>query len=76
MKEKPLEELRAFETDHKWVNDNLETLLRKYADQWIGVKNGQIIASAPELESLISKLDDPAYTCVEFITSEPLEMVL
>ena len=69
-------ELLAFEGDHVWVNENLETLLGQYADQWIAVKNGQVIASDPDLSGLLSKLPDPAHTCVEFITHEPLEMVL
>lgn len=68
--------LLSFEADHIWVNKNRETLLEQYADQWIGVKNGQVIASDPDLEGLLSKLPDPAHTCVEFITREPLEMVL
>jgi hypothetical protein len=69
-------ELLAFEADHVWVNENLGMLLEQYADQWIAVKNGQVIASDLELAGLLSKLPDPAYTCVEFITREPLEMVL
>lgn len=66
----------AFEADHVWVNENQETLLGQYADQWIAVEKGQVIASDPELVGLLSKLPDPAHTCVEFITHEPLEMVL
>jgi len=69
-------ELLAFESDHAWVNENLETLLGQYADQWIAVKNAQVVASDPDLSGLLSKLPDPAHTCVEFITREPLEMVL
>jgi hypothetical protein len=69
-------ELLAFEADHAWVNENLKTLLEEYSDQWIGVKNGQVIDSDPDLAGLLSKLTDPAHTCVEFITREPLEMVL
>ena len=68
--------LLAFEADHTWVNRNMETLQEQYADQWIAVKDGQVIASDPDLECLLSKLPDPAHTCVEFITREPLEMVL
>ncbi|KKL87164.1 hypothetical protein LCGC14_1937470, partial [marine sediment metagenome] len=45
-------------------------------DQWIGVKDCQVVTSDPELEGLLSKLPDPAHTCVEFITREPIEMVL
>lgn len=76
MKEQLTNELLAFEADHLWVNENLGTLLEQYPDQWIAVKNGQVIASDPDLEGLLSKLPDPAHTCVEFITREPLEMVL
>lgn len=76
MKEKLTEELLAFEADHVWIHDNLETLLEHYYDQWIAVKNGQVIASDPDLTGLISKLSDPPHTCVEFITRERIEMVL
>lgn len=76
MREQLTKELLAFEADHTWVNENLEALLAQYADQWIAVKNGQVIASDSDLAGLLSKLPDPAYTCVEFITREPLEMVL
>lgn len=68
--------LLSFEADHIWINDNLDTLLNQYADQWIAVKNRQVIASDPDLEGLLSKLPDPAHTCIEFITHEPLEMIL
>ncbi|MFQ6120687.1 MAG: DUF5678 domain-containing protein [Methanosarcinales archaeon] len=76
MKHQQRLELLAFEEDHKWVNEHLDALLDKYADQWIAVKNGEVIVSAPDLTTLLSKLPDPAHTCVEFITCEPLEMVL
>ena len=69
-------ELLAFEADHVWINENLKTLLEQYAEQWIAVKDSKVIASDPELAGLLSKLADPAHTCVEFITSESLEMVL
>lgn len=76
MKEQLTDELLAFEADHVWINQNLEALLGQYADQWVGVKNGQVIASDPELAGLLSKLPNPAHTCVEFVTREPIEMVL
>jgi hypothetical protein len=68
--------LLAFEADHVWVSENLPRLLAQYADQWIAVKHAQVVASDPELSGLLSKLLDPAHTCVEFTTSKPLEMVL
>ncbi len=76
MKEQLSDELLEFEADHVWLNENLEALLERYTDQWIGVRNRQVVTSDPELEGLLSKLSDPAHTCVEFITREPIEMVL
>ncbi len=76
MNEQLTNRLLAFEADYVWINENLETLLEQYAEQWIAVENGQVIASDPELTGLLPKLPDPAHTCVEFITREPLEMVL
>jgi len=76
MKEQLTNNLLAFAADHAWVNENRQALLQQYAEQWIGVKNGQVIASDPDLAGLLTKLPDPAYICVEFVTREPLEMVL
>lgn len=76
MKNQLTNDLLAFEADHVWINENLETLLEQYADQWIAVKDGKLIASDPDLGGLLKKLPNPARTCVEFITREPLEMVL
>jgi transcriptional regulator with XRE-family HTH domain len=70
------DELLVFEGDHAWINENKKRLGEQYPEQWIGVKNCTVIASAPEFEALLSKLSDPAHTCVEFITRESLEMVL
>lgn len=69
-------ELRAFEADHAWISTHLDMLLNQYPDQWIAVKHGLVMATAPDFSDLLSKLPEPALTCVEFITREPLEMVL
>jgi hypothetical protein len=76
MNNKLTDELLAFESDHIWVNENRERLLKQYADQWIAVRNRQVIDSDPEFVALISRLADSTHICVEFITSESLEMVL
>ena len=76
MKNQLTDELLAFEADHVWISENLKTLLEQYAEQWIAVKDGKVIASDSDLTGLLSKLSDPAHTCIEFITCEPLEMVL
>ena len=76
MKSQLTNELPAFEADHVWVSENLQMLLEQYPEQWIAVKDGKVIASDSDLARLLSKLSNPAHTCVEFITHEPLEMVL
>lgn len=68
--------LLSFEADHVWLHENREKLLEQFADQWIAVKDRQVLASDPELDKLLTKLPDAAHTCVEFITREPMEMVL
>jgi len=76
MKENVLQEMVAFETDQQWISENWTVLLEQYAEQWIAVKNGKVIASDPEFHGLLSKVADPAHTCIEFVTREPLEMIL
>jgi hypothetical protein len=76
MKANLQEQVLQFQADHAWVDQHWEMLLARYPDQWIAVRNGQVIASDPELEGLLTSMPDPAHTCVEFISSEPIEMVL
>ena len=76
MREQLTDELLASEADYLWINENMDVLLEKYLNQWIAVKSGQVIANDPNLDELIFKLPDPAHICVEFITNEPLGMIL
>jgi hypothetical protein len=76
MNEQVIEELRAFEADQVWISDHIESLLSQCADQWIAVRDGQVLASDPVLAVLQRKLPDPAHTCIEFVTRESLEMIL
>jgi hypothetical protein len=76
MDEQLIQQLREFEADHVWINENLKSLLESHAEQWIAVKNGRVIVSDPDLDGLLSRLADPAHTCIGFISREPLEMVL
>lgn len=68
--------LKAFEADHVWIIENWQSLLKKYEGRWIAVKNKRVIADHSHFNALLSKLDDPASTCIQFITREPLEMIL
>jgi hypothetical protein len=68
--------LASFEADHVWAAENRETLVQQYPDQWVAVKDHRVIAFDPDLGALLAKLADPSQTCVEFVTREPMEMVL
>jgi hypothetical protein len=70
------EELRRFAEGHVWVYENREKLLEQYAEQWVAVKNAQVIGSSSDLDDLLLKIPDHAHTCIEFVTREHLEMIL
>ena len=38
MAEQLTKEILAFESDYIWVHENFEVLVKKYAEQWIAVK--------------------------------------
>lgn len=76
MSDRLTKEILAFEKDHIWVHKNFEALFEKYAEQWIAVKDHQVIANDIDLFALRNKLPDPTHTCIEFITRERLEMIL
>ncbi|TSC62325.1 MAG: hypothetical protein G01um101448_293 [Parcubacteria group bacterium Gr01-1014_48] len=58
---------KAYEEDIVWIDNNWDELCKAYADQWIAVIDGKVIANAIELDDLLVQLDDPACTAVEFI---------
>ncbi len=64
--------LEQFADDHVWIAKNRKKLLEQYTEQWIAVEKGKVIASDPDVHALRKKLANPAYTCVEFLTREPL----
>lgn len=69
-------DLEQFAADHVWIDENRDALLARYADQWIAVRDAQVIASDPDLSNLIARLPDPPHTCIEFLGREPVEMIL
>jgi len=76
MENQLIKELQTYQNDNIWLNDNFNKLVQKYPDQWVAIKNNTVIASDPVFSGLLSKLTDSAHTVVEFITREPLGMVL
>lgn len=69
-------DMRLFEEDYIWIEDNRAQFIRRYPNQWIAVKDHRIIANNPNLEDLLRQLPDPSHTAVDFITPEHREVVL
>jgi hypothetical protein len=74
--DRAIEELHEFAADHAWISQNMEDLLQRHNGQWVAVKGQRVIASDPDFDKVLAQLEDPPHTCVEFITNEPLEMIL
>ena len=68
--------IRTFEDDHAWISDNLAALQAGYGEQWVAVREEQIVAASVNLDELLEKVPNPTETCIEFISAEPLEIVL
>jgi hypothetical protein len=50
--------------------------MAEYREKWVAVHNQKIIDSDNELESLCQRLKNPGNTYIEYITNQPLEMIL
>jgi hypothetical protein len=68
--------LQDFEKDHLWVQGHWRKLLSNYKNKWVAIRNQKVIDSEKDIRLLCSRLKDPGNTCVEYITDEPLEMIL
>jgi hypothetical protein len=64
------DETLAFEADREWIDANLNVLRNQYADHWIAVKDGNVIACAADLGALLSQVPDLAHTCIEFVSEQ------
>jgi hypothetical protein len=73
LKKLDLEQTNSSEGDRMdWLSRNLQSIQERYAGQWIGVGDKEIVASAatlPELLTLIVSIDKPLVT---FIPGEPI----
>lgn len=55
-----------------WLSKNLQSIQERYAGQWIGVGDNEIIASAPTLPDLLALIGDTSKPLVTFIPTEPI----
>ncbi len=66
-----MDETIAFEADRAWIDEHIATLVEHFANHWIAVKGGRVIASEADLGALLSKITDLAHTCIEYIDGQP-----
>lgn len=75
-----LEGLKEFSRDASWISAEQETLRKKFASQYIAVIKHKVIDSDPNLQNLLRKLrengKDPGDIPVEFISKEPVRLIL
>ncbi len=62
--------ISAFDLDQQWIAEHYEELAGEYAEEWIAVKGGQVIAHNSDLNRLLSQVPDPDHTCIEFIEQQ------
>ena len=68
--------LQDFERDHLWTQSHRRKLLSNYRNRCVAVQNQKVIDSDKDLKVLRSRVKDPGNTFVEYVTDEPLEMIL
>ena len=76
MSNKAVYSLQDFEKDHLWSQGQRRKLLSTYKNKWVAIRNQKVIDSDKDLKSLRSRVKDPGNTFVEYVTDEPLEMIL
>ena len=67
-------EASAFALDQRWIADHRYALIEQYAEQWIAVKDGALIAHDPDLTQLLSRVPDLDNTCIEFVEQRCIEI--
>ena len=72
-----LEELRSFEEDSIWFQNNYESIKENHKGEYVAVKDSLIICSNKNLEELKEKLKEkniePASTVVEYVKENEYE---
>jgi hypothetical protein len=55
-----------------WLSKNLQLIQERYAGQWIGIGDNEIVASAPTLPELLTQIGDIDKPFITFIPTEPV----
>ncbi|MCS7061299.1 MAG: DUF5678 domain-containing protein [Anaerolineae bacterium] len=60
----------TFEREQQWIADHYAELVERYAEEWIAVKDQQVIAHSNDLTQLLNQVPDLEHTCIEFIEQQ------
>ena len=72
--------LAKFEKSRQFLCNSYKTLSRKYADKFIAIDNGQVVAANKDLKQLLRILKrkgfSPSVVLVEYIPSKNMRQIL
>ena len=72
--------LERFTADMLYTDEHRQELLKSYADRWIAVCNGNVVAVEKNLEMLIKKLEQlglpPGHVYQEYLTEREEQLIL
>ncbi len=75
-----VEALRDADEDEAFWTSQFERLVRQFPDQFVAVRDGEVVAAASRLEDLLSALSarglDPQQARIRFIPSDPSRYLL
>lgn len=71
--------MKTAEENMVWLQEHFQDLLTTYADRWVAVHEGRVVASDTDRERLLSKLrSDPNFNvyAIQLVTAEPIDLIL
>ena len=78
--ERSQEALERSDAERAYWEDHLLELLEKYPEQFVAVKDGSVIAAAPDLQQLVTILEKESVDFrdlwVRFVTKDPRRVLL
>ena len=73
-------DLERFTADMLYTDEHRGDLLKRYAEQWIAVYNGTVVAADKNLEAVINKLEQlglhPGHVYQEYLTEREEQLIL
>ena len=72
------ESLMRFTRDHIYVEEHWAELITQYPDQWIAVYDGEVIAVANDIPTLIASIPEEqrGSIVVKFMDTDPRTLIL